>query len=515
MRIILVPNIHHCSKDTKKSARSAKASIVQSLSTTYDQVSITDSAVNPLVNDDVLAQIDATHVVVGIQWGGNVIISVEDLNQDNRDAQKVEGNLGVKIKLLAASLSGKGLVNVSDSDKNELNKFSFEIYGDLVPESVPQTIIDAVEFMKISPRLLQNANDGKGKTMKYTLLPLPALRQLWKINTQINALVNKVDETTVKNCVRLFDDMNIVDQKLNDVVNDVNQYQMYLLSSKVKEVKDLQYNFEIYQAEVQRNLSDHLVKARSGVETVGKLQDVIIEASKHEYSWENINTLSFTMLNREVSFIKQLLNLGITMFDKNKMMQDFLWENYGKDIYILFYTFTPNIISDKTTTLFRKMVDNRKVFGDKAMFVAAKYELIQDSSFPVNNSNKISMFRNGTLIIDNYKDGDKIINSTDPQLWSFYQLQQHVMSNEQKINQVQQHLTQVDKNDQAQNSQIELLKKGQVPIGFIYVQLSGQAEPGQLWPGTQWDHITPQYAGLFFRAEGAGSLPFGQVSLLG
>lgn len=48
-----------------------------------------------------------------------------------------------------------------------------------------------------------------------------------------------------------------------------------------------------------------------------------------------------------------------------------------------------------------------------------------------------------------------------------------------------------------------------VPIGFIYVQLSGQPEPRNLWVGTQWEQITSQYAGLFFRAEGGGSVAFG------
>lgn len=58
---------------------------------------------------------------------------------------------------------------------------------------------------------------------------------------------------------------------------------------------------------------------------------------------------------------------------------------------------------------------------------------------------------------------------------------------------------------------IDQLKHNPVPVGFIYIQLGGQPEPGQIWPGLQWQHITPNYAGKFFRAEGAGSAPFGQV----
>ena len=41
--------------------------------------------------------------------------------------------------------------------------------------------------------------------------------------------------------------------------------------------------------------------------------------------------------------------------------------------------------------------------------------------------------------------------------------------------------------------------------------MSGQPEPHVLWPNVKWINITPQYAGVFFRAEGAGSNAFGQV----
>lgn len=50
-----------------------------------------------------------------------------------------------------------------------------------------------------------------------------------------------------------------------------------------------------------------------------------------------------------------------------------------------------------------------------------------------------------------------------------------------------------------------------VPIGFVYVQLSGQPEPSTLWPQTQWENISSTYAGLFFRVVGGGSAAFGET----
>ncbi|MCD6399148.1 MAG: hypothetical protein J7L08_04500 [Candidatus Aenigmarchaeota archaeon] len=42
---------------------------------------------------------------------------------------------------------------------------------------------------------------------------------------------------------------------------------------------------------------------------------------------------------------------------------------------------------------------------------------------------------------------------------------------------------------------------GGLPVGFVYIQFPKQPKPAQIFGGV-WEEITPDYAGLFFRAEG-------------
>ena len=63
--------------------------------------------------------------------------------------------------------------------------------------------------------------------------------------------------------------------------------------------------------------------------------------------------------------------------------------------------------------------------------------------------------------------------------------------------------------DQLNNQQKEI--SSLIPLGFLYTQLPNQSSPDVLWPNMKWTEVTQQYAGLFFRAEGSGSLPFGQT----
>ena len=50
-----------------------------------------------------------------------------------------------------------------------------------------------------------------------------------------------------------------------------------------------------------------------------------------------------------------------------------------------------------------------------------------------------------------------------------------------------------------------------LPIGFLYTQLPEQSSPEKLWPDMKWSEVTEQYSGLFFRAEGNVTEPFGQI----
>ena len=62
---------------------------------------------------------------------------------------------------------------------------------------------------------------------------------------------------------------------------------------------------------------------------------------------------------------------------------------------------------------------------------------------------------------------------------------------------------------EAQNEKFNSISS--VPLGFLYTQFPSQSKPEDLWPNTKWSEITSQYSGLFFRAEGGNSAPFGQT----
>src|SRR5699024_10335861 len=62
-----------------------------------------------------------------------------------------------------------------------------------------------------------------------------------------------------------------------------------------------------------------------------------------------------------------------------------------------------------------------------------------------------------------------------------------------------------------QQNELNQWRANPVPLGFVYVQLSGQPEPQILWPTVTFTELSYQYVGLFFRAQGDGAAPFGEI----
>ena len=57
---------------------------------------------------------------------------------------------------------------------------------------------------------------------------------------------------------------------------------------------------------------------------------------------------------------------------------------------------------------------------------------------------------------------------------------------------------------------INIVIPSAMPVGAIYVQFAGQADPTTLFGGT-WENVSATYAGLFFRAEGGAAAAFGST----
>lgn len=122
-----------------------------------------------------------THVVVGIKWGANVVITFEQQASSAEEASQLKGSLegGMSFMLGLLSAQGGGQLAKNKTLESATQKYSLTVYGDVLPnDALPMTPQEAVEFLRQVPSLVAAANDGKGVPLEYELVPLSALHDL-------------------------------------------------------------------------------------------------------------------------------------------------------------------------------------------------------------------------------------------------------------------------------------------------------------------------------------------------
>ena len=166
----------------KSSSRVAMAALFQTITTKYEEISITNVKFQDLVDFDLLDKINATHVVIAIQWGGKMIVTVQDTNINYEDTLEIEGKLGVNLQAWSLKVSAKASIEFTDQEKNEMKSYKLFMNGDVSPDTNPTTLIEAFSLMNNISYSLKKGNSGKGKPIQYKLTPLSLLKALWGKN---------------------------------------------------------------------------------------------------------------------------------------------------------------------------------------------------------------------------------------------------------------------------------------------------------------------------------------------
>ena len=216
--------------EKKNSKKSAECVLVYKAKTVVEQLQLFDDEVKKRISLDALKYREATHVVVKIYWGANCTVRVTDDNSEQKDKKEVEGNLKAHVERLkkAFKISGEAGVKFTEDEKTAFNKFSSEIFGDILPDSsdkVPTTFENAVEMIRKMPLLIQNSNNGNGIPLTYVMFPLssPAFRNFLRVSDLEHQTFRKLEEEGIAQVIRLYDHILEFTQEARDQVEEMNK----------------------------------------------------------------------------------------------------------------------------------------------------------------------------------------------------------------------------------------------------------------------------------------------------
>lgn len=399
--------------DKKHTSQSVKVSLANLVKTEYEQINLNRVEERKFIDLDVLRIIDATHVVIGIQWGGNVFVSVEDNNSENRDEQLVQGNLGGKLNILMSSISLNGNVSLGSEEISEYGKFSFELYGDILMEETPTTLVDAVKLMKLSSSKLTEGNSGKGKQMSYRLLPIDLFRQLLTVETEVNSILNSIDSVTIHSCVRFFEDMESVERKIGDLELNRKTFQNYIVKEKLDSILSVVNEYYLYKTTLTHELGRLMTSVRSGNESAASLLNTLEVAAQNKLSPRNIDFEEFFSVETEFRFLRLLIKMNATILTKDQSFEEFMSENFNVKVYVFFYTIDYATLLEKPMHVFVSLLEQRESFDPNGIFVVIKSDITSERErniyFNFSEPTRLRVYKNGVCLVDDYGDDSVIV----------------------------------------------------------------------------------------------------------
>lgn len=327
--------------EQKTSARTVKCSLLYNILTKEEKVNIYDENLRESIVLDGIENGMATHVIVGISWGANTVLSCEYHNKDERDVKEIKGKFGAQMKLMALSISGKASVNFDEGDHSKGINFEIRIFGDVLPtnQELPTTCEAALNLMKQMPTLVGNSNEGKGKPLTYHLYPLELLKGYLKFSIKANSMIRSLEEDSLLRIVQLFEQTSEIQQQLYDFCQDAQEHRYCVPPEDVATVLSVKEEMAIKEAKFRTILATTLTEVRSGKADVSKLEQLIMNYKTGEFSPEKVTILfsKWSHITEKIVFAKILVQNGVKYIGIETSLDNEIMKDFNNQSYVLYF----------------------------------------------------------------------------------------------------------------------------------------------------------------------------------
>ncbi|CAF4944788.1 unnamed protein product, partial [Rotaria sp. Silwood1] len=395
----------------KESYKSVKSTLIYSIRTKEENFSISNENLKNLVSYDALKLPNATHVVVGIKWGANVVASFEFANKENDLKTDIEGALKANMEKISLSISGSASVQFTEDENRLKTSLSIKFFGDIIPqnEELPQTFEKALELMKKVPLYFQKSNNGKGKPLEYILYPLKDVERFFQLETKINRVLTNLNLETITRIEKEFDDLLLAKQKFNDFYNEVNENSDFIVQTDINELAMKNNQIKVTEAAFREEIATKLIEIRSGHKTPMEIENILNKFYKKPGFTTDILMFieKYKKLKNAINQIKVFKEQNIIYLSKNDSPDGLPMKYNDRDIYLFYMNEELKI---KLNELYE---DNYKYFLDlvrhmketQSKFFIIDYDIHHEVK--TQKEIKIHYYRNGKLITDNLYQNKK------------------------------------------------------------------------------------------------------------
>ena len=242
-------------QDYKKTNKEVRLTLKYSTTTHFEQLTMKHLGKGNLNHPDLHDADLATHVVTGVLYGAEAFFVFDRTISDDESQREVSGTLKLMIdKIPKVSIDAEAKLNLTDQEKNFVDKLDCKFYGDFRLDENPSTFNEAVRIYRRLPSSLgdksENAIPKKVWLYPLHLLDNKAMRIVRDISSNLIdysiAVIEKIRALEVKaldlSKSQIFTHFNLVQKQLLD------------FSARLSEIqRDLKEKIVVYLPKLRGN----------------------------------------------------------------------------------------------------------------------------------------------------------------------------------------------------------------------------------------------------------------------
>lgn len=316
--------------DELTSARSQSRSLIYNISTCTEEININNKRTKKMIDLDILESTEATHVVVGIDWGATCVITCTDKNRKYEDKFKISEKLKEELAKIGDRLldikesisvnSENHEEDISDfssrkTDEDEVSELEFNCVSDIYAEGEyePITYKGVYQLARNMKKYVNLTDSGKGVPMVYQLIPLEAVMKKCRLSINIHKNYWEITEDTVEHVSEMISEVRYIEQLLNDLQYDIEDGEDYITPTILYQVSSLVDDFSIKENTFRSDLKDIIVDVRSQELSEVELLHYLTDVDSFETSFWNYKMNEYLPTLRKISEIHSWVNLVVNI----------------------------------------------------------------------------------------------------------------------------------------------------------------------------------------------------------
>lgn len=306
--------------ETRESNKILQAALHHKITTVQEKLNFMSTGIKDCLAFKVLQSGEVTHVVTGIEWGSQSIVTARHRLLSDGEASGFKSQFRAEVETFKAAIENSRPVNHGTPNGQTRAGMSLDItaYSNILANEgvIMYNFQEALEFLDLMPSHIRADNGGKGRPVSYTLLPVSMLSLFLPIEVNVDITSTLPSVECLKGFVHLFDEFRASQQDLNDYQSYVSKHKLYMPETHVQTVSDRVRNLRTAEEALKANYAIVLQDVRRGISDSERLWQLLRDSNVGDLSPKKIATLPDG--HRELlAFIDMMVVNGATYIGYN------------------------------------------------------------------------------------------------------------------------------------------------------------------------------------------------------